>query len=463
MKKYIALWLSMTTILMATAQQAPSLKELVDSAIARDENLANQLLQVESTLLDKQALSNAYLPELNISGKAGFLASTLLLRSPEIVLPLVSQPLPILKNTFNNTSFIGEAKAEAKVLLYSGGKVGYLKKAVEEKANAERAITEKDKQQLLAEVAKVYDQFALLHQTKMVLDEAAKRLALNKLAAEKALSCGLITKYEYQKMEIAQAQLASKRATYEYKKTLLVKQLEILTGIESCRLAQIQHGLTPIIVDTTQTDIQQRAELLAMEATTKALDYKIKAEQTWWIPKVQAVTNLFYIGLYDTHIKSKENMIPKLPIDTRMNWSIKSSHVLPLFQVGVGFSWTIMDKNESKHAVEKLRIEKRKIANQQTDVMRKLSLNIEKNKADYTIANTQITLKAKEKALAESAWQQAEKEFKYGTIKSTQLVEAENDMEQANLAYLQAIFEQRRVAIELLMATQSLTVESIHS
>ena len=53
----------------------------------------------------------------------------------------------------------------------------------------------------------------------------------------------------------------------------------------------------------------------------------------------------------------------------------------------------------------------------------------------YNIADSQIEMKAKARQIARNALTQAEKEFRYGLIKSSQLIEAENDVENAELEY----------------------------
>ncbi len=44
---------------------------------------------------------------------------------------------------------------------------------------------------------RAYDQLALVHQTKVVLDESKKRLDANRKTADKALGYGLITPYDH--------------------------------------------------------------------------------------------------------------------------------------------------------------------------------------------------------------------------------------------------------------------------
>ncbi len=90
-----------------------------------------------------------------------------------------------------------------------------------------------------------------------------------------------------------------------------------------------------------------------------------------------------------------------------------------------------------------------------------MQLNLANNQTNYNIANAQVELKAKAKQIAKNALTQAEKEFRYGLIKSTQLIEAENDLEDAELEYQTAVFNQRRAAVELMKSTQNLNLEKL--
>ncbi|HPZ26212.1 MAG TPA: TolC family protein, partial [Kaistella sp.] len=87
--------------------------------------------------------------------------------------------------------------------------------------------------------------------------------------------------------------------------------------------------------------------------------------------------------------------------------------------------------------------------------------NLANNQTNYDIANSQIATKAKARQIAKLALTQAEKEFRYGTIKSSQLIEAENDLESAELDYQTAVFNQRRSAVELMKSTQNLHIEEL--
>ncbi|MDO5615612.1 MAG: TolC family protein [Cruoricaptor ignavus] len=447
------------------SQHAPTLQELIDAAMQNDGTLHQQILENKITHLDDEKLKDVFLPKLDISGKAGYLYSSTHLQSPEITLPAIPNLFPgitIPKGQYNNSLNISGvstvAKAEASMLLYSGGKVKYLKEANREKSLSENQMMAKTKDEIVTEIAKAYDQLALIQESKKVLDESKKRLELNKKTADKALGYGLITPYDHKKIELAQATLDSKIVEYEGKKDLLITQIYLLTNIDKERIMQIEPILQPISYEILNAEIENRAEIKALEHGIKATEYKIKAEERWWIPKVQAQTSVSYFGLYDNHIKTGKD----IPVIGRtLNLSPSGINVFPLFQAGVGFKWDILDGNEGKHAVETAKIEKDILQNKKSDAIKKLNLNLANNQTNYNIALAQIQLKYKAKEIASEGLVQVEKEFRYGTKKSLDLVEAENDLQQAELELKTAIFNQRRAAIELMKSTQNLDVNKL--
>ncbi len=451
----------------SNAQSAPGFKELLDSAMVRDADLRTQLTKNKLTELDEHKLKDVYLPTLEVSGMAGYMNATAHIISPELNLqPFLNIPEGKYNNNINVSGFSGLAKADAKMLLYSGGKVQYLRKAIDEKKKSETVLLEKSSDEVVAMISRAYDQLALVHQSKKVLDEGKRRLEANRKTADKALGYGLITPYDHKKIELAQATLDAKIAEYEGKRDLLLTQLEVLTGISKDRLELIQPVLVAVVPEAPHKSIEDRAEIRALDHGINASGYKIKAEQTWWIPKVQLMASGYYLGLYGTRIKSSDNIIPPIPAigypGRKLDWRPTNLNVFPILLGGVGFKWEIFDGREGKHAIETARIDRELLENQKYDARRKLTLNQANNKSNYEIANSQIALKRKQKEMAGDALVTAEKEFRYGMTKSTQLIEAENDLEAAELDYQNAIFNQRRAAIEMMRSTQELDINKLY-
>src|SRR5690606_14303109 len=74
------------------------------------------------------------------------------------------------------------------------------------------------------------DQIALLHQSKLLLDESQKRLDKENLRVTKAIENGLAIPYDRKKIEVAIYRLEAKKQEYDGKRELLFSKLSMLTG-----------------------------------------------------------------------------------------------------------------------------------------------------------------------------------------------------------------------------------------
>lgn len=447
------------------AQNTPDLTALIKAAIANDGQLKVQQLENKVTLINNDRLDDVFLPKVALSGQTGYLNTAINYKMPSLNIPAIPAlgfngiMLPERTNNLNISGVSVAAKAQASLLIYSGGTVNYLKVANNEKASAEAVLMEHTTDEIITTIAKAYDQFALLNATQTVLDAAKQRLEINKTTADKALGYGLITPYDHQKIELAQSILETKVAEYHGKKELLITQLHILTKIERERIAQIQADLKPIVYLAQASQLNQRAEIRALNHGIKAADNKLKAEARWWVPKVMAKTSLAYMGLFEGHVGTSKEVI--YGTQPKLDWHPSRLHFAPVFQVGIGFKWEVLDGREGKNATAEAAINKEILEHKKQEAYKQLQLNLAHNETQYSLANTQIKLKTKSVEIAKKALVNVEKEFRYGTKTSSDLIEAENDLVNAELEYQTAIFKQRRNAIELMKSTQDLQINKL--
>ncbi|WP_343672601.1 TolC family protein [Chitinophaga sp.] len=445
--------------LCAIGQSAsPTLEELIDSALHKDYGLIDQQLEISLTQTDQQQLKEAYLPRVDFTAKDAFILSSFGIKSPAISIPQLNIDIKEGHNRFTTTGNLVTADIGAHMLLYSGGKVPQLKRALAAKERGQTALLEKDRQEIISDVVTAFDQLALLRQVRAVLDESTRRLAENMKTADKALGYGLITPYEHQKIAVAQAQLQAKVVAYDGKHELLLTRLFQLTNISRERLATIMVPLKVLPAITAQTGIEDRAEIKALDAAIVANQYKIKAANTWFVPKVQLASSLGYIGLLAGHISSSD---PLLPGGSKLSSSLPNFNVLPMYNIGIGLKWDLFDGKEGRREVQRATIELKKTVNNKNEVIEKLELNQEKCRTEYIVAEAQLQLSQSQQETAYNALKQATSEYRTGLIKSGQLIDAEEDYEQAALGYIQAIYDQRRAAISLLKASGHLTIQSL--
>ncbi|HTE10732.1 MAG TPA: TolC family protein [Chitinophagaceae bacterium] len=438
-------------------QRPPSLQELTDSALKKDYSLANQQLDIELSQLEKEKLRNAFLPRVTISGSEAFTLSSISLRTKEIKIPQLNIAIEDSRNRFTSTSDVVGINTDAAMLLYSGGKIPWLKKAADEKIKAQTELTEQQRQDIISDVISAYDQLALLKQVRVVLNESEKRLAANMKIADKSFSYGLITKYERQKIEVAQAQLASRITEYEGKRSIVQEKLYWLTNISIERIASINNTLEPVTGIAAEEDVLNRPDIKALDAAIAAQSYKIRAEKTWFIPKIQALSSTKMSGSFWGRLNSSKPVLN----GEKLSADMPSLFIMPMFNIGVGFSWNILDGHDGKHEVRKASIELVKFQNNKKDLFQKLEVNLTKCRSDYTVSTAQVNTMKKQQETASNALDQANKEYRSGLIKTSDLIDAEEDFENASLGIIQALYNQRRAAVELLKATGHLKPDSI--
>lgn len=438
--------------------QAPSLTYLAERALEKNYDLANKELTISIDKEIQKTIKESYLPRLEANGKYAYINGELTVDLPTATLPLLNIPIFEESKTFNSSANLWSADLTASMLLFSGTKVPKLNKAMEEKIKGQTILLEKDRQELIDQVSQAYDQLALLKQVHIVLNESEKRLEIEKKTANKAFEYGLITAFEKNKIEVAQATLDAKKQEFLGKKSLLLSQLNQLTGITHTELALIDADLQPYALSNLTGNIEHRPEIEALNAAIQANKFKIEAERTHWIPKVQAVASAKYLGLTNSKLATPyNNPINNNPIELRAN----KIEAFPTYFVGVGFKWDLFDGFKGKREVNKAKIELRQTENNQKNVNELLNLNLEKSKIDYEVANKQMQTGLKRKDMAEKALNIASKEYNIGLIKPSDRIVAENDYQQAALDYLQSVFNQRRAAFNYFKATGTLTIDKL--
>lgn len=445
---------------LQAADTPPSLREILELALQKSHKTSIAQQKVSLSTLDRQSLKDAYLPTAELSGQYGFMAQNIRINTDAstVYLPDGAHALPALDNSLGSTGNLARATLDIHSLLYSGGKIPALKKAVDEKIMAQEALVEKEKQQVLEDVIFAYDQLALLDQVKILLDESAKRLDLHQKTADKALEYGLITKYEHQKLRLAQSTLNHKQVNYAGQRSVLLEQLSLRSGIEKSQLEDLHPSLHALPTATAPLSISDRPELKALDHAIAAHSYQAQAAQTWWKPKVMLAASAGYLNLFDATIKGKTALPHNLGYNTVHTNTLQMA---PDIRVGIGFKWDIFDGFKGKKEVQKARTELKIAQAEKEEAEELLHLNLLKNRTDLITVEQEIELKRTQMLLAQDALDMATKEFKTGLIKSSDLIDAENDYLASALDYQKSIFNQRRSAIGLLKASGSLQIEKL--
>lgn len=473
-------------------QVSPELKELIWLSINKDRKVTDKGLDIQITEVQKKAVRSAYIPKVELGGKYLYAYSIFsskigdiegfesigklqeFMKNPAFpvmfpnltgltseilklqqVMAQQGMQLPSFGKDINGTlygNYYG-VDATAKMLLYSGGQVPNVSKALTEKIKAQEALSDKSKSEVIGEVITYYDQLALLNQSKHVLDESAIRLGAEKKYAIMALKNGLATSFDTVKIAVADANLQAKLSEYESKKTLLHQKLSQLTGKSAASFESSNTDLQVLIYVDTSSDISNRAELRALTAGAEAQKYMLKSEKSHYLPKIQAIASIRYDNIF------KANTDIKAPIP--INMSIENIKLGPTVMVGVGFKWEIFDRSGGSAKVHQAALEVKKAENAREEARELLQLNRTKVSTNYQASIAQLAFKDKQRTAARMALVLAQKSYNEGMINITERLATETEMQNAELEYLQTVFTQRQSTLECYKATGDLILSNI--
>jgi outer membrane protein TolC len=494
--QFVILIFSLSTIMCnlkaQSLQVSPELKELIGLSINKDRKVADKDIDKQIAEVQRKAVRSSYIPKLELGGKYVYAYSSVnskigdiqgfesigklqdLMKNPAfpVMFPnlaaitgeitkletLMAQQgiqLPSVSNNLDG-DFYGNyfgVDITAKMLLYSGGQVPNLSKALAEKIKAQDALSDKYRSDVISEVITYYDQLALLIQSKHVLDESAARLAAEKKYATSALKNGLATSFDTLKIAVAEASLEAKLSEYESRKTLLYQKLSQLTGKPVSSFENMNPELKLLLFANAGSDINNRAELRALTAGAEAQRYLLKSEKSHFLPKVQAIAS----ARYDYVFNAKADFNAPLP----MNMKIDNIGLGPTYMVGAGFKWEIFDRSGGSAKVHQAKLEVMKAENAREEAHELLELNQTKVSTNYKASIAQVAYKDKQRFAARMALELAQKSYDEGMINITERLATETEMQNAELEYLQSVFEQRQSVIECYKATGDLVLSNI--
>src|SRR5690606_242034 len=232
MRHFLLLSLSLLFSLQLHAQSNVSAlaKILTQEALKKNYELINSELEVEKTEQDIKSAKATYLPKIDAVGAYAYLNQDAVLDLPSIQTGISGLNLFEGSQSFGVKGQLGLAALNVEMVLFSGMQAEYGSKALIEKRQAQKYLTLAKKNEITQDMLETIDQIALLHQSKLLLDESQKRLDKENLRVTKAIENGLAIPYDRKKIEVAIYRLEAKKQEYDGKRELLFSKLSMLTG-----------------------------------------------------------------------------------------------------------------------------------------------------------------------------------------------------------------------------------------
>ncbi|NLR92043.1 TolC family protein [Flammeovirga agarivorans] len=474
---YLTLLLSL--LVQQSFAQELTRKDLVEKALDHSHLLKIKENEIKSTEYDKQRALYTYIPKVGVKGGYAYLLNDInisrdmsteknslisgiehskeqsLANLANSGLPptMIGIGTPMIEGIYNNignmvmqvpdqpTLSLKDQNlwfydAYVEMVIFSGLQAPNYAKAAEAKANGQRAMLQKDENEIITETVGYYDKLAVIAQSLVVLEESQKRLDKQKQFAEKAKEVGLATDYDLNKIRIAEKDIVAKRIELNASRNLVVQKLQQLTGLSKEELITISPQLEVWWVDQNEINLGNRAEIKAIDFSVEALERKHKAEQYSALPKAKAFAHVMQGGS-----------------------SLTSVDPIPF--VGVGMQWEIFDGLQRKREVQKSELAISSMREKKAYAEELVSLDFEKKKMEWEVATQMVDVAKQKLDGAETGLKIRSQELKNGLADVNDILEEISDYEKLQLEYIQSVADQRTSAIALLDAMGVLNVEHI--
>lgn len=453
MKKTIRLTVVLAVLFgnLSAQNSDVSLKNLVKTSIQNSQRIKIDEARKSQYQQDKKTAFDSYLPKLTFESTYTLLNddirlsddfNTLLMGSqallikeqagipfnqpltPEIMAALAQQGVTLKDIPPIQEKNILKANVSGEMILFSGLKIPYSVKATNELIKMTDNISEQEKSAIIKEVIGLYDKMGVIAVSEDVLATSEKYLNEQEKFVNQAVSNGLTTDLDKQRIELAKEQLDVKRIELNSSKKLVASRLAQLSGLSEEDILKLQPRLQKISIPDFLNNVNDRSDIKALDNAISAADYNRKIQYTDYIPKV------FAFG-------KKELITTDL------------SAFDPKWYVGVGLRWNFFDGFTAHHNAQKAKLERIILEDRKDEAVQLLNLGMEKSK--YTIEKDVETenVAEREVSLSEKSYNLSLKEYQNGLITMKTHLESINDLEKAKLDQIQALYELRSSVIDL--------------
>lgn len=428
-----------------------ALKEPIQNAITNSAEVQMQEMESNATQMEMEAVKGKKLPQVSFTGGYGFLYSQLSPKFPTQYLPISGTPLfedPLVSN-FQTQAIMG--MLSAKQVLFAGNQINNGIKALEEKQKAERFLAAAGKEEIAKEVIITFDQLMLLKEADKLIEDSERRLDAEHTKVLKAIENGLAIPYDRDKIKLAILELEERKLEAQGNKEVLLAKLQYLTRMAPDELESIQYQLQAFLFDEVALNVENRAEIKALEAARTASEFAYKKEKGTFLPTFFVFGNLVYLNAFDTSIKFRD-----VPIAGDVKLEAERIRLEPAAAVGVGLKWDLYKGGTNDKNVKKAEIELEISETKLRDTREKLELLRIKNQSDFKTAQQKLLVAGQRVTIAENNLQLASKQYNAGLIDLTERLASENEFYKVNLNYYNQILNQRNATLELLLSTGEL-------
>ena len=442
----------------AKSSNVPCLREVLHQAILHDTDVEIAGHKAGIASVEKRKAMESYLPRIGL--ESSFRVIDEALGTERFVLPPPADMVRVPPITLQEKQTF-RAGIEVNQLLFSGFEVPRRIRAADHGHMAAQYMIEAQEQRLILSAAGLYDRLSIIDQALEVIGMEQERLAAEKEKAENAFSQGLIPYYDLARLEAAMHQLDSKRIELRGNRNIAALRLEQVSGIDRDRFSGStpeltvigrHHGISPahrpesgpdrppyLPGDSSgkkKTAAGDPPEVKALYEASQAAESLYQAERSTYLPKIFA---FYRHELYEDDLSALE----------------------PARAGGVVLRWDLFTGMARCREVQKANIEQQIAHSRLADA--RLDAATGRGQADVNVAVAQQQIAAAEANLesAELSLELASKRYDAGIAPVSEFLEARAEYQRAHLAGIEAVYQQRRAAMESLYAHGMLSIKTV--
>lgn len=434
----------------------PSVKDIIQRAFQTNKELKLKTYEVDKARLEAEGVKANKLPHVSALGLYGYVHSNGSVDIPTVNVPLLNLGLFEGATGFSMHGQAAYAGVSVRQIIFSGLQIPNGIKALKEKALAQQYLESASRETLSKDIIASFDQLMLLDEVDKLIADSEKRLKKEQEKVNKAIQNGLAIPYDRDKLKLALLELEEKKVEVAGNRDLLCQKIQQETSVPFEEVGGIHYTLQPIFLTEIPDNVDQRSELKALEASSKAYEYLYKKEKGGSLPAVFAFGSANYLNVFNSKLSIKDQ-----PLLGTVNLPLNSIRGNPNLLVGLGVKWDLYTGGEHQNKIKQVKLDQTINATKKKDTEEKLNLLLSKNKVNYTTGNQKLKVGEQQLKVAQNNLSMAVKQYQAGLIDVTELLATENEWYKVNLGYFNNVLQQRTAAVELLHTSGKL-LQTIH-
>lgn len=412
----LGLWI--TQNLVAQQAQVISLDEVLDKVQKANSNIKISGLEAEAAKADYHRSNAVFLPNVSVSHTGFTTTNPLMAFGAKLNQEILTQAdfNPQLLNDPDNIDNFATIVSVQQPLINMDGL--FKRKAAKAGFKAKELQFQRTREYIHFEAQNAYMQLQLAHKMVEVLTKANETAKANEKLTKDYFDQGLIQKADWLMAQVRASQVNDQLLQAKSNVRNASDYLAFLMGGDQQLIYQPEQELLPAMdADTSVGNLENRADVRAMQKAADAFKAVYKAEKMGFLPRLNAFGSyeLYDQELFQTNAKG-------YTLGASLSWDV--------FKGGQRFAGTKKGKAQADKAAVELEEYKEKSSMELQRISRMLA------DAKSKLASSELALKQSEESLHIRT-----NRFKEGLEKTTDLLMAESQHAQQELLYHQTIYE----------------------